>query len=387
MKRTPEAIVGQQRREIDKLKKSLSRADEEIEKLSKTKSDFISVISHELRTPLTSIKESVSLVLDGLAGPLNESQKRFLNVTKSNIDRLAKIIIEILDFSKLETGRIMMHKRKMDVDQVIKESCLLVKDNIEKRNLKLNFNLADGDKITWFDPGRIGQVLNNLISNAIKFNMENGSIDISSSREKLSGKEVIKISIEDTGEGILKEDIAGLFNSFNPLDSSITRRHPGVGLGLTICRNIIELHGGNIWVESEKGIGSKFSFTLPVYKKDEEFNFLLDEMLARARYIDSSLSLIACKIKKPKDVSEDNYLKLENLIRSTVRGPEDKVARFMNGRLVAIMAGSDREGAMKILNRLKEKVDIDLDCLIIVYPDEAKDKKDLLKKVQDDLKI
>ena len=113
--------MADQEKEIQGLKEKLLKANQEIEKLSRVKSDFVSVISHELRTPLTSIKESVSLILDGITGPINEEQKKFLTIAKNNIDRLAKLITDILDMSKLEAGRIHMHKKKADINSIIKD--------------------------------------------------------------------------------------------------------------------------------------------------------------------------------------------------------------------------------------------------------------------------
>jgi len=379
-------MMTEHEKEIRELKEALLKANQDIEKLSKIKSDFVSIISHELRTPLTSIKESVSLVLDEVTGPINEEQKRFLTITKHNIDRLTKIITDILDFSKLEYGRITMHKRKMDINELIKDIYESVRSSVENKNLKFNLRLSDKVGLTWFDPDRLGQALRNLISNAVKFNRKNGRISIYSSEEHINGRELIKVAVEDTGIGIAKEDTPRLFKDFNPLDTKMTRSCTGVGLGLAVSRNIIQLHGGEIWVESEKDIGSKFIFTLPVYKKDEEFNFLLDEAIRRARDNDLKLTLIIFEIKNPKDANEKVLMELEKQIQSAVRGPEDKVVRFSNGDLIAVMAGTDKEGAEKILRRLKKKIKIPLHFGIGIYPDRTNVREELVKTAQEDLK-
>jgi len=251
-------------KEIQELKKALLKANEEIERLSKVKSDFVSIMSHELRTPLTAIKESVSLVVDGTAGPINENQKEFLNMTKNNIDRFTKLIVNILDFSKLDSGAIAMHKKKTNINELIKGVYAEVKDSVEEKGLGFRLDLSDAIKPSWFDPDRVTQVLKNLISNAVKFNKEKGSIKIGSTNGNADGKDFIKVSVEDTGIGISKEDHPKLFEHFNPLDATMTRSYSGVGLGLAISKSIIMLHGGKIWVESKKGVGSKFIFTLPI---------------------------------------------------------------------------------------------------------------------------
>jgi len=374
------------KQEMDELKRALLKANQDIERLSKVKSDFVSIISHELRTPLTSIKESLSLVLDELTGPLNEEQKRFLMMTKSNVDRLANIIMDVLDFSRLDSGRITMHKRKGDINKLIEDIHAVMADSVRRKNLKFNLEFSDGMEPIWFDPERIGQVLRNLVSNAVKFNKENGTIKISSSKQYINGKQMIKISVEDTGIGISNNDMKGLFKQFEPVDTSMTRRHSGVGLGLVISKGIIQLHGGDIWVESERGAGSKFIFTLPIYKEDNEFNFLLDEALERVRYAGLKFAMIIFRIKNQRDDTEKNRSRLEGIIHSVVRGPEDKVVRHRGGESIAVMACTDRYGAMKIIERLKANVELPLYYGIAVYPDEAGDNKEaLIKKAEREL--
>ncbi len=375
-----------QQKEIQELKQALLKANEDIDKLSKVRSDFVSIISHELRTPLTSIKESISLVLDGVAGPVRDDQKKFLGMAKKNIDRLAKLVIDVLDFSKLDSGRITMHKKKMDINKLINDVYVEIKNDIERKKIDFNVELSDDIEQTWFDPKRITQALKHLISNAIKFNREKGRITISSSNGCIDGKEVIRVTVEDTGIGISKELIPELFKEYNPLDSSMTRKYRGLGLGLSICKRVIDYHAGDIWVESEQGKGSKFIFTLPIYKRDSEFHFLLDGAIERARYADLELSLIIFKIKNKKDENEENLSSLEEAMKSTVRGPEDKIARFGEGKLLAMMVGANRYGAERILERLKGKIDVSLNYGIGVYPDGAENKESLIMQAEQELK-
>ncbi|NQV04102.1 MAG: diguanylate cyclase [Candidatus Omnitrophica bacterium] len=375
-------MMDSQQKEIRELKQALLKANEDIEKLSRLKSDFVSVISHELRTPLTSIKESVSLVLDEVAGPLSENQKVFLNIAKNNIDRLAKIIIDILDFSKLEAGRSTMHKKKMDINKVINDVCLEMREDIKKNELSFDTELSDKIEKIWLDPKRISQALRHLIDNAIKFNRKKGSIKISTNQELVDAKEVVRVSIEDTGISIPQENLQNIFDSFMTGDSSMTRKHKGVGIGLSLCKRIVDYHGGELWVESKEDVGSKFIFTLPIYKKDDEFNFLLDEAIERAKYNDMRFALIVFGIKNKKDINEENLSELEKDIHFVVRGPEDKVTRFKDGEFIVIMAETDRLGAEKIVGRMKGKVRIPLNFGVVVYPDDAKEKDELIKEAE-----
>ncbi len=375
-----------QETQILELKQALLKANEDIEKLSKVRSDFVSIISHELRTPLTSIKESISLVLDGIAGPVTDDQKRFLNMAKNNIDRLASVVIDVLDFSKLDSGRITMHKRKANINEVIKQVHESYRDFVEGRGLTFELSLSGKIAATWFDPKRVDQAIRNLLSNAVKFNKEKGRVKISSSKELIEGKEVIKVIVEDTGVGIPKEDVSKLFKQFSPLDASMTRDRRGMGIGLAICKRIIGYHAGDIWIESKKGVGTKVIFTLPIYKRDSEFNFLLDEAIERARYADLELSLILFKIKNPKDGGEENLSSLEEIMKTTVRGPEDKITRFKGGKCVTMIAGANKYGAMKIIERLKTQIKISLNYGLAVFPDDVENKRDLIEKAEKDLK-
>lgn len=375
-----------QEKEIQDLRQALLKAQQDIERLSRIKSDFVSTISHELRTPLTSIKESVSIMLDGIAGPLTQEQVKFLTIAKNNIERLAKLINDILDLSKLESGRIAMHKRKMDINELVRNIYSAMKPMVGQKNLEFALGPSENIEPTWFDPDRIGQVLKNLISNAIKFSKEKGYIKIFSTKERVKERDVIKITVEDNGIGIPEEEMENLFKNFSPIDTGMTRKYTGSGLGLTISKGIVELHGGDIWVVSDKDIGTKFIFTIPLYRKEEEFDFLIDEAMERARYYDYKLALIIFKIKNEKDRVENVFIEIENVIKNTVRGPEDKVTRYKDGEFIVIMAGTDRPGAMVIIKRLKEKMKIPLVFGISVYPDETSDKEYLIAKAEEELR-
>lgn len=255
--------MGRRKDELQELRQALLKAHQDIERLSRTKSDFVSIISHELRTPLTSIKESIALVLEGVTGPLNEEQKNLLLITKNNIDRLADVIVNVLDFAKLQSGEFTIRKEKTDINKVIKDICAKAKSSIEKKDLDVSLKLSDDLGLISVDSERISKVFKSLLSNAIKFNREKGHIRIYSTREDDNGDHFVKVAVEDTGIGISEGDLKRLFKEFNPLDTSMTRSAGGIGLELAICKNIIGLHGGEIWAESKTGIGSKFIVRLP----------------------------------------------------------------------------------------------------------------------------
>lgn len=235
------------------------QAEEEPKQSSAMKRDFISIISHELRTPLTVSIQALSLILGGKVGEIPEKQKEFLNIASSNLDRLAFLINDILDITKIEAGKLELHKEKIDIIQVVKESC----DGwqLQANSKKINFSLKAPDKSILFfvDKMRFLQVLSNLINNAMKFTPEQGCIEVLV--EETSDQ--CKFSVKDSGSGIAKEDFPKLFQKFKQLHRVAQPGIQGTGLGLNIVKSLVELHGGQVNVESELGKGSTFSFTIP----------------------------------------------------------------------------------------------------------------------------
>ena len=230
----------------------------ERKQLLKQKDDFMNMMSHELRTPLGAIKESISLVLDGVTGTINKKQQEVLSTGKRNVDRLTRLINQVLDFQKMVSGQIKFHFEKNDINSAIKEAHMSMISLATKKELKVNLNLDEGLPRVNFDRDKIIEVLINLLSNAIKYT-EKGSITMTSSRQG----NAIHISVKDTGSGIREEDISKLFKRFSQLE-----RKPGSsGLGLAIAKEIIEAHKGKIWVESEFGKESTFHFLLPIEER------------------------------------------------------------------------------------------------------------------------
>jgi PAS domain S-box-containing protein len=224
----------------------------------KLKSNFMSMVSHELRTPLTAIKEGISIVLDGSAGEINEEQRDFLDTAYRNVDRLTRVVNDVLDLSKLKAGKMLLKIEESDMVQAVLEVVKANEALAFSKGLYVKSDVDPGTPHARFDRDRIAQVLNNLVSNALKFT-ESGGVTIS-----VKGKEDgIFVSVSDTGCGIKPDDIQKLFTEFRQLEDAKTRKTGGTGLGLAICRQIVERHGGRIWAESEYGIGSSFNFVIP----------------------------------------------------------------------------------------------------------------------------
>lgn len=235
---------------------------QKLEEMYKIKSDFTSMVSHELRTPLTSIKEGIAIVLDGSAGEINADQREFLEMGKRNVDRLKRLIDEVLDFSKLESKKMRFEMKLADINAVVEEISRMYKPVAAEKGLELKTEPDPAVPEMRFDADKIHQVLNNLISNAIKFT-DKGGIKVGT---KLGpDKKSVVVSVRDTGIGIAAADAPKLFEKFQQLGSINNQRATGgTGLGLAISKQIVESHAGTIAAVSEPGKGSEFSFTLPI---------------------------------------------------------------------------------------------------------------------------
>lgn len=240
-------------------------AMEQLKEAMEAKSQFVSMASHELRTPLTIIKEGIRLVLQGKSSQLDDKQKMLLGLAQRNVDRLARLINNILDFQKLDSGKIDFNIQDNDANEVVREIKETMTTLANDEKLSLITELDESLPIVKFDRDEIMQVLINLVSNAIKFT-DQGGVTITSAREG----NTIRISVQDTGPGIKKEDLPRLFHEFGQLMDGSNRKPAGSGLGLVISKKIIERHSGNIWAESEYGKGTTFHFVLPVEERREK---------------------------------------------------------------------------------------------------------------------
>jgi PAS domain S-box-containing protein len=236
------------------------RYERRLKELDKMKSDFVSNVSHELRTPLTSIKGSVDNMLDGLTGSLNEKQIRYLARIKSNSDRLSRLINDLLDLSKIEAGRIDVRPTTLLMNALAEEIAEHLKPLGAEKRIRIEVAAPDPRVTVWADRDKITQVLTNLIGNAVKFTPHDGKITVAILR---NGNEWVQISVADTGPGIVPEEADKIFTKFYQITDMDKQRPKGSGLGLAISKALVEMHGGKIWVESELGRGSTFSFTLP----------------------------------------------------------------------------------------------------------------------------
>jgi PAS domain S-box-containing protein len=253
--------------ELEQTNKDLLRRSQEIQ-------NFYHTLSHELKTPLTSAREFVSLVMDGIAGPLNQTQSEYLGIAKQSCDQLRVCINDLLDTTRLETGKLALDLKSASLDSLVQRVVTALRRVAAEKEISLMAEIQRHLPRVALDENRITQVIINLLNNAIKYTPNGGRITIRVG-EALDQPELIQISISDTGRGIPKEELDHIFDRLYQVKTGDATTEQGIGLGLYLCRELVQLHGGNIWVESEPGKGSTFSFVIPKSQQILNSNLLI----------------------------------------------------------------------------------------------------------------
>jgi signal transduction histidine kinase len=287
---TLEARVAERTRQLSEANAALEVSHRKLQELDQLKSDFVSNVSHELRTPLTAIRMSVDNLLDGVVGEVSPTLQRYLTKVQNNTDRLVRLIGDLLDLSRIEAGRVELHRTRVDLADVIQDVVDSLRPMATEKWLDLSIVPSPTTFAVFADRDKLQQVLINLAGNAVKFTPSGGSVSISthaptsddgSTVRPFDGTEApgmpngrpaepsnlcrfVEVFVEDTGEGIPPEELDAIFDKFHQVRRENRHKAQGTGLGLSIAKSLIELHGGRIRVESRLGTGSRFIFTLPI---------------------------------------------------------------------------------------------------------------------------
>ncbi|MCZ6696673.1 MAG: ATP-binding protein [Acidobacteria bacterium] len=261
-----ELKVHERTRELEIVNQKLQQSNVEIKRANSLKSEFLANMSHELRTPLNAIIGFSELLLERTFGSLNEDQRDYVADILSSGRHLFQLINDILDLSKIEAGRMGLKYELFEVGPVIEEAIAMVRIEAGKKRIHLQNNVRDPDIDLSADRIKLKQILYNLLSNAVKFTPAGGSIRIDGGRDGVH----LRLSITDTGIGIPEEDRDRIFDAFTQVDGSYSRNYQGTGLGLTLVKKFVEMHGGDLCLESSGGGGSTFGFVIPYRSASQE---------------------------------------------------------------------------------------------------------------------
>ena len=256
-------LLIKNRKLVDSLQrsnKSLAETNRALEQASHAKSDFMAKMSHELRTPLNVIIGFAELMLDQVPGEINDEQRQCLDDVLNSGQHLLGLINDILDLSKIEAGKVELRLTDIVLPDVVESLRSAMMPILDARKQSLDVELEEGLPLVYADKARLRQVLLNLLSNSTKFTPDGGKLKIEAVRDG----DWCQVSVVDNGIGIKEEDWERIFDPFYQVDSSMPKREEGTGLGLALVKQIVEQHGGRVWVASEYGKGSRFTFTLPL---------------------------------------------------------------------------------------------------------------------------
>lgn len=375
----------------------LEKANQELRRIDSMKSEFVSVASHELRTPLAAIKNAVQLVLKGTAGNINENQSKFLSMAERNINRLTNILNDLLNLSRIESGRIEMKFENIGLKGIIELTASSLKPHADGKSIKIDMEINEPLPPIYADPEKMEQILTNLIGNAIKFTPEGGRILIAAQFLPHDGKsgygDRVTVSVKDTGIGIPSDHLDAIFEKFHQVESSLQRSVSGTGLGLAITKGLVEAHQGKIWVESVLGKGSTFTFSLPISqdeRRDPYFRLILDKEFQRALENDAPLTLFLIEVLDERGEVKDTLLnQLEERIKQCLCRKADILLRREKEKILAALCEADLKGAQVIRQRIEEgiqKIPVggqEAAAVIKVgtatYPEEAVSKAELFR--------
>jgi signal transduction histidine kinase len=268
------ATVEEASRELTEKNRRLGQAVERLQEADRVKSNFLATVSHELRTPLTSVIGYSEMLLEGIAGELNEEQREYVRTVMEKGDQLLVLITSILDISRMEAGEMKFDKEPFELDEVVSVALSTIAPHARRKKINLTCDLPEDLPRIWGDRDKVRQVLLNLLGNAVKFTPEGGTVAIVAESAGLRRPEEgaqprgVRVAVRDSGIGVSPEHHLRVFDPFFQVDNTSTREYGGTGLGLSIVKRFIEAHGGSVWLDSKEGSGATFFFTLPLAPSD-----------------------------------------------------------------------------------------------------------------------
>lgn len=366
----------------------LVKINEELEEMDKLKTEFISTVSHELRTPLTTIKEGVSIILEGVIGEINERQEHVLEMARGDVDRLARLIEDLLNISRIESGKVVLGRARVSVKVLIGKSLSSAGGALDAKGIRVGMSIEEGLPDVYVDEDKIMQVLVNLISNAVKFSPEGSSITVAAKTLKEEGSGFVEVDIRDQGVGISNEDRDRLFQKFSQINRENGPGYKGTGLGLAISKELVALHEGKIWLkESDPDKGAVFSFTIPVYEPGIEGKTELGDSIAaeikKSRRVKGDFGLLS--IKGIANLSDDEKTALIKKMEEELPSKEGKVGLYSKNMLLILIKNAGKSSIVvwkdNVVSRAGAYIRKDMEIRIVSYPEDGETKEELLKKI------
>jgi signal transduction histidine kinase/FixJ family two-component response regulator len=353
-----------------------SKTFDEVEELSdrmislnKLKDEFLANTSHELRTPLHGMISITESVLQSIEGQINERQKENLSLVVSNGRRLANLVNEILDYSKLKYGDIKLDRKSVDLYHIVQNVLDVQRYLLVNKEIILNNDIPKDIPFVYADKDRIIQIIYNLLGNAVKFTKK-GKVNISA----VQNNNMVEISVEDTGIGIPNKKLEDIFKSFEQVDTSLTRLYGGTGLGLSITKKLIEIQEGKIWVTSEVGKGSKFTFTMPVSDDREEIAIYKKERIFEDNHLQQKFYEELVSFEQDGEftvlIVDDDYINLHSLVN------------ILSTERYSVIATTNGKQALNVISKNKK---IDLIILDIMMPEMS--GYEVCRKIRDNYSV
>ncbi len=381
--RQPEPRPG----EADDSQLSFEELKLEIERhirLEKLKDDLINTVSHELRTPLSITKEAISLVLEQVPGQINDQQAEILALAKKNIERLARIINSLLDVSRVESGKVRIQKEDFDLGSLVRLTAAAFETKAREKGLDFSVRLPGQTVTAYADEDKVSQILMNLVDNAVKFTAR-GSIEVSVEDRGSA----VECRVRDTGIGIAPHELPKIFDKFTQFGRKDGPGEKGTGLGLSIVKGLVELHGGDIRVESDLGRGTTVTFSLPQPGFQDRLQGLISDLIRDAAEANSRFSVIVFSVPEHAALQAESAEKttaamggLAEALKRSLRRRADTVMRN-NGTFYLILPETGKEDAPFVLARMLESLDqrvradeflkgrTRLETKVLAYPEEA----------------
>ncbi len=326
------------------------------------KDDFLSHVSHELRTPLSVMHQFLTIVLDDLAGELNNKQRHYLEIVLRNVHQLRAMINDLIDATRSDTGKLRIQPECCFAKEIVAQAAVETRQKAASENITVKSKVSAKLPPIYADSVRFRQVLANLLDNAVKFTPEGGTITIEAKVHK-EDNHFVCFSVKDTGAGIDSKVLPRLFQRLYQKETMRAATRKGLGLGLFICKTLVERHKGRIWAESKPGKGSAFHFTMPVFS----LNNLLVPILTKKKKLPEAVALMDVTVSlqnrslSPEKV-EDRLREGRDLLMNCIQPSQDfllpRIARTKNGETFFLVVAADPQGVQIISRRINEEWDL-----------------------------